>query len=41
MQPRESKYGGFLGCSNYPRCAYTINDKYDNDIGTAGHREDF
>jgi len=39
MYTRYSKYGDFLGCSNYPKCTYVINNKYDNDIGTAGHKE--
>lgn len=38
LYTRYSKFGDFLGCSNFPRCAYIINEKYDNDIGTAGHK---
>ena len=38
MYIRQSKFGDFLGCNNYPKCAYTINVKYNNDSGTAGHR---
>ena len=24
---RKGKYGTFYGCSNYPKCRYTINSK--------------
>lgn len=27
---RNGKYGGFYGCSNYPKCTYTLNDKIDH-----------
>jgi len=26
MKYRESKYGPFLGCGNFPKCYYKIND---------------
>ena len=38
MVERASKFGLFLGCDDFPNCAYTINEKYSNNIGTAGYR---
>ena len=26
LRPKVSKYGPFLGCSNYPKCKYTRDD---------------
>lgn len=38
LYTRYSKFGDFLGCNNYPKCAYTLNKKYNNGAGTAGHK---
>lgn len=27
MVERQGKYGKFIGCSNYPKCKYTMNIK--------------
>jgi len=41
MKLKSGRYGDFLGCDSFPRCAFTQKKEEELDIGMAGYKDKY